>query len=237
MIARLLIALLAVGLALVVTFAELDQQSRQSPALATVIPAPFSGNAARERAKLAMQLGQADLAIDEAREQLSMRPMPAESLTILALAALQSGDQDTARSALEAASRRGWREPISQLASGQAALDQGQYTVASQRAVALLSTGNLTDQAVAILARLLELPEGREAVADRLASFGRWQYNALLAVYPAADAGHWAETIALAQDRGAELDCDRLERLANAYRMDGLHEDAARFWPGHCESS
>lgn len=234
MIGRTLIALLALGTASVVALAELDQQSRLSPTLAPIVPASFSGNAARERSKLALQLGEADLAVAEARQQLSLRPMPAESLTILALAALQAGDEGTGSRALEAASRRGWREPISQLASAQGAFEQGQYEIASQRIVALLSTGSLPEPTVALLARLVAVPEGQEAMATRMASFGRWQGNTLSQAAAVADPDDWAATIARALAKGADLPCERVARLRSTYERQGHVAAAATISSQEC---
>lgn len=237
MIGRLIVAAMCLVLAVVAIFAQLDQQSRLAPHYALMIPDAFSGNAARERSKMALVTGQADVALAEAQTQVALRPMPAESLTVLALAAVAAGEESVAREALGAASRRGWREPVSQLASAQAAVEQGEYAIASQRIVALLSTGNLREPALDLLSQLLEHPEGREQFADRLAAFGRWQANALSPIYGATDPAAWAQTLALAQDRGAQLNCSQLARLAEAYRRDGLDEDRARFWPGNCSES
>jgi len=223
---RIVIAFFALVVSAVVALVEFDQQSRLSPSYAVLVPDAFSGNAARERSKLALQIGSADIAVAEARTQVSLRPMPAESLTILALASLQSGDQETARKALESASRRGWREPISQLASARGAFEQGAYEIASQRVVALLSTGNLRDSALALLAQLVALPEGREAMASRMASFGRWQGNTLTQAADFANPDDWAATVSLAIAKGAELPCEQLRRLGEKYSREG-HDAAA----------
>ncbi len=170
---------------------------------------------------MALQAGQPEIAVAQARQQIELRPMPAESLTVLALASLQGGDTETARAALEASSRRGWREPISQLASGQGALEQQQYEIASQRVVALLSTDNLTESALALLGGLVTVPEGRQAMANRMASFGRWQDKTLVPASGVAAPDDWVATIVLAVDQGADLSCSRMERLASRYERIG----------------
>ncbi len=233
--ALLIVGLLAAGV--LATFAQLDQQSRISPAYAGFVPELFSGNAARERSKLALQTGDGQRSVQEARTQVSLRPMPAESLSVLALAALTTGDGTMASEALGAASQRGWREPISQLASGQAALQQGEFAIVAQRVSALLATGELREPAMALLAELLEQPDGRTAFANQIASTGYWQSNALVPISRVVDKGHWAQTLALAQDSGAELDCRRLQALANVYRNDGRAADVALFWRADCETA
>lgn len=232
MIARLLRSAAIALLAVVTTLAQLDQQATRSPEVALLVPAAVSANAARERARLALQLGEVELA--DARRALAMRPMPAESLTLLSFSALGAGENDAAIAALEAASTRGWREPIAQLASGEAALQQGQHAIAAQRVVALLSTGDLVDPALDLLARLLATPEGREAFAYRMARPGHWQGNRLPAMLAAAAPADLAATLAMAQQQGAALPCDRLALLANGYRQRREEAALARFWPGDC---
>lgn len=227
MIRRLFPFALALIMAVTAGLAQVDQQARISPHLATLLPDSFSANAARERSKLALQLGEGESALAEARLGIALRPVPAESLTVLALAAIQAGEQELARDALGAASRRGWREPVSQLASGEAAFAQGEFTIAAQRGVALLSTGNLREPAYELLARLVAVPEGRHAVAERLASFGRWQTGAIGPVASVAAADDWATTLAEAQELGAQLDCGRLRQLARAYHRREEDEAAA----------
>ena len=224
--ARVLFILIAIALAAVVALAQIDRQSRLSPGYAAMVPAAFSASAARARSKLFLQLGDTQSALAEARNQILLRPMPAESLTILALSTLQSGDAETGRLALEAASRRGWREPIAQLASGQGAFAQGAYDIASQRVVALLSTGNLAGEALALNRQIVALPEGREATARSMARFARWDANALILASDVAEPRDWAATIAMALENGADLSCSNLQRLVTKYRRTG-DDDAA----------
>lgn len=234
MILRVIFTLALSALAVLVSLAQVDQQARISPSAAMMVPDFFSGNSARERSKFALQVGQPQIALEEARVQIGLRPIPAESLTVLALAALANEDAEQAELALGAASRRGWREPISQLASGQSALQQGMYDIAAKRIVALLSSGNLQEPSYMLLAQLLEEPSGRTAFAERLAVFGRWQDNALLPASRRVDPGNWAETLGIAQAAGASFDCNRLRLLANWYDRQGLAEEKRKFWPGDC---
>ena len=230
-----ILTILAVGI--VATLAQMDQSSRLSPAYARFVPEAFSGNAARERSKLALQLGDSERAAKEARAQVLLRPMPAESLSVLALSALAAGDIDMASEALGAASQRGWRDPVSQLASGQSALQQGEYAIVAQRISALLATGELREPAMALLIELLKQPDGRAAFAEQLASPGYWQANSLLSIYRVVDKGQWAQTLALAQEKGAELECGRFKALAQAYENDGRGAEAALFMPADCRAT
>ncbi len=234
MIARSLVIIALVIAGTIATLAQLDQQTRISPGYSALVPAISSGNAARERSKIALRLGNREQALKDAQTQIRFRPMPAESLSTLALAALETGNAEMASAALGAASQRGWREPVSQLASGQAALRQGENAVAAQRISALLATGKLTDPAIALLNELLTQPDGRAAFARQVASRGYWQSNSLLPIYRTVDKRQWAQTLALALENGAELDCRALSALTQAYQKDGRGEEAELFQQPNC---
>lgn len=237
MIGRWLFRLLLVSVAVLAALVQLDQQAGRDPAYAALVPPAFSANAARARTGAALQAGQGEAALAEARQQLSLRPLPAEGLTLLSLAALGADERQLALASLDAASRRGWREPISQLASGEAALQQGQHAIAAQRAAALFATGSFPDQALGLLARLLATEQGRAAFATQLARPGHWQTNTLAGATAAVPPEQWADTIARAQALGADLPCARLRQLAESYRGAGEDEALARFWPGGCPES
>lgn len=232
--ARIAIIALAALLAVVATFVQLDRQSRISPTAAAFVPERLGANATRVEAQAAMAAGDAERALSLSRQQVRLRPMPAESLTLLSQAAAGAGERSLALEALGVASSRGWREPVSQLASGESAIAQGAYTVAAQRVVALLASGKLREPALDLLARLVARPEGRDAFADRLAAFGRWQTDAISAAGGVARPLDWAATLALAQERGADLDCDRLQRLAATYRRRGEDGAADLVLSGDC---
>lgn len=234
MIGRWLFRLALVPIAGLATVVQLDQQSGREPSWAYAVPDAVSAQAARGRAGAAMRSGAGAEALANAQQQLALRPMPAEGLTLLGLAAIANGDQDLALRALGAASERGWREPIAQLASGEAALQQGDHTVAARRAAALLATGTLTDPALALLARLLATPDGRAAFARQLAAGGHWQGNALTAATTAVAPAEWSDTIARAMEQGADLPCDRLRALSAIYERDNETAAASRVLPDRC---
>lgn len=227
------------ALALVALFAvlaQLDRSSRFHPQLASLVPQALSGFAAEQRTRAAIAAEQGSIAVAEARGLIAHRPLPAEHLTLLSLAATLEDDRGLALAAMEASTTRGWREPIAQFASARAALDSGQVDIAAQRITALLSTGALPEQASTLLAELIATPEGRSAMAIRYAATGRWQANSLTSALPAADPADAALLVREALEAGAGLPCDRLAILAAAYQSEDLQDDRALFWPGDCPS-
>lgn len=225
-------------LALVTTFAQADRSSRFNPALAQLVPAPFRGFAQARLAEQAVQARDGALAQELSRDLVRVRPLPAENLALLSQANLLAGDVDGGLAALELAGTRGWREPFSQRAMAQAALLTGNVGAASQRIAALMATGSLDraeqDQLVVALTRT---PEGRAALAARLAEGGHWQRN-FVGLGPSVLAPEiYADTIVRAQELGADLDCPNLSRSTEALRNAGRADLADTIWPGACPAA
>ncbi len=221
-------ALLA--LAVVVIFAQLDRASRFQPHLTPLVPRAFSGFAAEQRSRDAIAAEAGETAVSEARRLIARRPLPAEHLALLSLAATQDGERALALAAMEASATRGWRVPVAQLASARAALSAERHDLAAQRIAALLSTGSLPDETRALLAELIVSAEGRAAMVERYAADGHWQANSLTVALPSADPRDVALLLAEALDAGATLPCDRLAILVASVAA----EDRALFWPRDC---
>jgi hypothetical protein len=237
MIGRLIWSTALAALALIVTFAQLDRAARSEPALARLVPAQFSGFAAERLAEQALAREDAAEAHLQAVALVRRRPIPAEHLRLLAQAATLAGDSPHALAALEAATTRGWRDPVTQLAAAQSALAQGRHDAAAQRLAAVFARGAAQDQALPLLAALLAEPGGRTAFAMQLATSARWPGNILPVASGAVPPADFAPTIALALNRGAILPCDRLGRIADGYARSGHAAEAAIFWPGACDQS
>ena len=214
MTARIAWLALLAAIALVAVFAQLDRASRFDASLAGYVPPAFSGFAAEQRALGALRSGDPAEAKAAARFLVARRPVPAEHLSLLAFAQAMDGDTRASADTLRAASLRGWREPLAQRAGAEAALIEGQADIASQRIVALLSTGLMREQALDLTARLLASEDGRQAFARRLAAKGRWQANALVPIAGAAEPADLADTLRRAERLNAALDCQALARLA-----------------------
>ena len=237
MIARIVWIVAVAAVALVAGLAQLDRASRLTPALASLVPAPMQGFAARYPLADALQARDGEAAMDAARRLVKARPAPAEHMSMLAQAASLAGDEQTALAALGAASKRGWRDPVAQLSSAEAALASGAYPAASQRIAAMLATYTLPEESGSLLTRLLASPEGKEAFASQLAEQGRWQANALAVAAPMVDPDTLGDTLARALAKGADLECGTLGRIAQGYSDAGKPEAAALFWPGDCAAS
>jgi hypothetical protein len=224
-----------IALALVTTFAQMDRSSRFNPALAPLVPQPFRGFAQARLTEMAVQAQDGQRAQELARELVRVRPIPAENLTLLSQANLLAGDVDGGLGALELAGTRGWREPFSQRAMAQAALLVGNVEAASQRIAALMATGRLEAAEIdQLLVALTTTPEGRAALAARLAEGGHWQRNFVgrgrVMIGPEA----YVDTIVRAQAIGARLDCRNLATAVEALRRNGQEGLADRIRTDTC---
>ncbi|RPF71538.1 hypothetical protein [Aurantiacibacter spongiae] len=234
MIAKLLwiAALLATGV--VAVFAQVDRQVRYQPELTPLVPRAFSGFAAAQRVRTDIGTENWDAAANSARDLLLRRPIPAENLTLFALAMARSGQDEAAIPALEASARRGWREPVAQLAAARAALASNDATAAARRVSALLAVGELRDDALDLLAGLLRSSEGREAFVSVLADRTGAQDYALTAMSARAAPRDTARTVTLALAEGVTFSCAQLRRVGQALKREGYGADRGRLWQDRC---
>lgn len=137
MIGRILWLTLLGVVAALTTILQLDFMSRRSPALAELVPEPFRNNAQAQIAKRAVMSDDAALGLAEAERLVRRRPLPAESLTLLAVAQAKAGKTEEASRTIQIAGQRGWRDPIAQEAILRLALEAGNKPEAARRYAAL----------------------------------------------------------------------------------------------------
>lgn len=163
-------AVSAIALLALAVGTQLDFATEKNEYLAAQVPALFASKARIEATDQALDGSAADVALQRAEELVKARPVPAESLTRLARAALLEDRQTLANEALFEAARRGWRDPIAQVAILEGALLVDDWSVVAQRLSAMRKLRyprELTDRRMAIMA---EHPEGR---AELVRQFGQ----------------------------------------------------------------
>ena len=166
------IVLAVIGL--VTLFAQLDRQARYSPAFAALVPDPFLSFGQGQLAAGALSEGTPSQALDPARELISRRPVPAEHLAILAGAHARNGNEASSLTALELASRRGWRGASTQLALLELAIAAENGTEAARRFSALLATDGNEEALIAAAPRVFALPQARMEMTRLLGTDPRW---------------------------------------------------------------
>lgn len=215
MIARVIwfgsLALIA-GLTL---FLQLDKQSETTPALAAAVPAPLRDFAQTRVTLAALEADDPAAALAEAKMLVQRRPVPAEYLSLLAIAQARAGQADQAALTIQMAGKRGWREPLAQEAVLRLALAAGDTPEAARRYAALFLLPTTPDKLLENFGPQVfgeQSGLGRATMIDIVTGGERWHSLFLrrgLAVMP-ADA--FGEIAAASMERGAAFDCGVLDR-------------------------
>lgn len=215
MIARVIwfsaLALIA-GLTL---FLQIDKQSETTPALAAAVPSPLRDFAQTRVTLAALEADDPAAALTEAKMLVQRRPVPAEYLSLLAIAQARAGQADQAALTIQMAGKRGWREPLAQEAVLRLALSAGDTPEAARRYAALFLLPTTPDKLLEDFGpQVFGEPggPGRATMIDIVTGGERWHSLFLrrgLAVMP-ADA--FGEIAAASMERGAAFDCGVLDR-------------------------
>lgn len=211
MIARLAWYAAIFGLSMLIAALQIDRASERFPALAGLVPAPLRNFAQVHVAAEAAEGGGTAAALTEARRLVARRPVPAEHLTMLAVAQARAGDE--AALTVQSAARRGWREPLAQEAMLRLALAAGDSPEAARRYAALFVRSATPDAMLQTLAvPVLGDPggPGRSTFAGIVAGAQRWHQLFLRRGPTVLPPDAFAEIIALALERGARFDCAEL---------------------------
>lgn len=207
---------LMVILALLASGAQLDRQSRRNPMLAPLVPSMFRSFAQARQVISTVRSAEPAEALKAAELLVQRRPIPAEHLSLLAIAKARSGDNANAMLLLQMAAQRGWRDSIAQQSMFGIAFNAGDMAEASRRLAALWGIGERQMPLAASTAKVLATPEGRKAMAAAMSTNGRW-INAFLTESEAMPPHHLAQTIAMASAKGAHLNCAALQRIETVY--------------------
>lgn len=159
--------------AAIASFAQLDRSSRRSPELSPLVPGPFRGFAQLTETASTVRVADPEVALATARELVRLRPIPAEHLSLLAIAEERSGHREKSALLIQSAARRGWRDALAQQAMFEIALAAGDSDEAAKRLVAMVLLQSGDDDVQTLVARLLASPGGRAAFAEHLAAGGK----------------------------------------------------------------
>jgi hypothetical protein len=133
-----------------------------------------SAQAAAHAAEEAVRERKLDRGRDLALRSLNIRVQNSQALRVVATLAQERNEQDVADMALTLAARLGWRDGFAQLWLLNRAMAGKDWTTAARAADALLRIEFARPEARAALQRLMAIPEGRRAIAERLAARPQW---------------------------------------------------------------
>lgn len=228
MIARILWFAALVVVALVTAVLQVDKQAETSPALAPLVPAPMRNYAQTRITAAALESGDPKAALAEAERLVRRRPLPAEYLTLLAVGQAKTGQEARAAETIQVAAKRGWREPLAQVAMLRLALANADRTEAARRYAALFLRDATPDALLLELGpEVLDGPEAEaEAARDTILAVvvggDRWHATFLRrgarVMPPAAFAAIAQGSI----ERGVRFDCKVLKVSVDSLaRRDG----------------
>lgn len=212
-------------IACIATGAELDRASRRQPSLAAFVPQPFRSFAQENLTMANVRSANPKIALEEAQALVWRSPMPAEHLTLLAIAKERNGERDASARLVQRAAQRGWRDPIAQQAMFDIALAAGAPVEASYRFAALWALKEDQAPLADMEQRLLATPQGQSALADVLVGGGNWT-KAYLRSAAARLGENSAKSIALALRNGGQFDCGAVSQLRPALAKRGFQAEA-----------
>jgi hypothetical protein len=222
MMGRALWIVAMIALAAVVSYAQLDRQSRYSPELAVGVPAPFRGFAQGHVTATVLAGENANQALAEAQRLVKSRPIPAEHLRLLATAQLKAGKGVEAARTIQIAAKRGWRDPQAQEAMLRIALAVGDKAEATRRFAALLQNPASKDDVLTALGPLVfadAASASRKTMSDLMVDGVRWQARFLARGAQVMPADALVEIIQDSVKHGAKFDCAALKGATNTLTL------------------
>lgn len=226
-------ALLYGGLALASGF---DRLSSATPSLERLVPPGFRARADVSVAAQALARKDAATAERHAVAALAASPVSRFAMGALASAWLMQGKDEQADAAFRVSGQLGWRDLATQLYWYSVGIESEDYTLAAQRADAVLRANPEFEESRALLGGLEQSEEGRKALLDRLVERPNW-----ITVYARPRKGASDEDIdrqvelliGLAQ-RNVTLGCTGVRAITFWLVDNGRRRQAYDVWSNHC---
>ena len=207
------------AVAVITTFLQIDRQAALTPALTSMVPAAFRNFAQPIVAARATDGDDTAQALVEAQRLVRRRPIPAEHLTVLAVAQTRAGQAEQAGLTIQIAGQRGWREPLAQEAVLRLALAAGDKPEAARRYAALfLRASTPNDLLQALGSEVLDEANGpgRRTLTDIISGTDRWNSVFLRRGAQVMPLDAFSEIAVATIARGTRYDCDILAQTIKA---------------------
>lgn len=222
------------GIAVCAAGAELDRATLRNPALAPLVPTPFRSFALGPLVDRAIDAGDVEAAQARASALVKARPIPAESLSKLGLAALAAGDQSRAVGALALSAQRGWRDALAQRVTAASAIEVGEWGVAADRTAALWQTGKAGDLDAELTRQVVGNPTARPAFLKRIALYPLVVGDFLAWAGSNLSSDLLGASVTSLRTAGARLDCGAIQDQSARMVGEGRVPQAAALWYGAC---
>lgn len=194
---------------------QLDRQSRKDTHLASIVPEPLRSSSQRVITAYALEAGANDMALAEARKLVQRRPMPARHLRLLAQAQFAAGDPEASSITIQYAAKRGWRDPLAQVAMLEIARNVGDRAEAARRFAALFMIRDADQDQLAQIAQDLFAQSGgeeRAVLAEIVGGADRWHAAFLQRGARVLPPDAFAEILKITMGQGVRYECRRLEQ-------------------------
>lgn len=222
------------GVATVAIPAEIDRESLRDPGLAQSVPAPLRSFAQTAIIEDSLGSGDGKGDVGGAEELVRRRPVPQESLALLALSAARHGNDQLATNAFYLAGGHGWRVPEVQEYAAVSAMQTKQPALAAYRLAALWKTRNASDLTKQLTAQLLAIPDGRKEFARLLALGGSGVPDFLNWAGMGLKPPLAAETLVAMRRAGYVFDCADMSQKTQSLATQGRAESAVAMWQSTC---
>ncbi len=229
-----LLACLVFALAAVAS--GLDRQSLSKPSIASRIPWPFASVALQTSGQANLVAGRLQAALADGEAAVRADPIDPVSSALLGSARLGLNDLRGAETAFRIAGQMGWRVPLTQAYWMSRAVSVRDYPVAAMRLDALLRQHPWMLGNTALMASLESSPEGRKAIADRLAARPLWllSYASEITDQPLSTIDYRAAVLGDLAQRGVIIGCDAVSPPVNRLSEAGRFTEARKLWRDHC---
>lgn len=207
--ALLVIAVVTIGL-------QLDKQSEANPSLAPLVPAALRNFAQTNIVAGALDGNDSALALAEARKLVRQRPVPAEYLTLLAVAQTKAGQGEAAALTIQIAGQRGWRDPLAQESVLRLALAAGDKAEAARRYAALFLSDSTPDALLEELGpTVLDEPggPGQQTMVTIVSGTERWRSVFLRRGVQVMPPAAFTAIVSATMTTGAGYDCAALTQV------------------------
>jgi hypothetical protein len=216
MIGRIIWWAALLAMALVTAALQIDKQSEVSPELAPLVPGPLRNFAQTQLAAAAAADGSDPaMALAEARKLVRRRPVPAEYLTLLAVAQTKAGQGEAAGLTIQIAAQRGWREPLAQESVLRLALAAGDKPEAARRYAALFLRDATPEALLEELGpAVLEATDGpgQQTMSEIVSGAERWHVRFLRRGARVMPPKAFSAIAVASRSQGARFDCTALNQ-------------------------
>ena len=224
MIARLIWLLSIFAIGAVTAAVQLDRQADTTPGFAQIIPAPFRGHAQARIATAALAEDKPTHFVAEAERLVRRRPIPAEHLTLLAIARAKAGQTEASTLTIQYAAQRGWREPIAQETMLRLAVAAGDRAEAARRYAALFLRDATPDALLEEFGPLVlstdgNAASGNEGLDTMIAIVGgseRWQNHFLRRGARVMPPAAFSTIVSATSANGVRYDCGLMQKVERA---------------------